>query len=91
MAKALVVNSNAVQKRAFRVISQTAIRYPKSFLSKSLDSLPECAPQSGDRFQWLQLKFAAGGPVEDLFQKIDDTRFNLILIARLHSPKTGSA
>jgi hypothetical protein len=76
------MNSNAVQKRAFRVISQTGIRYPKSFLSKSLGSLPESAPQSGDRFPWLQLKFAANGPVEDLFQKIGDTRFNLILIGQ---------
>jgi 2-polyprenyl-6-methoxyphenol hydroxylase-like FAD-dependent oxidoreductase len=79
---AIVVNSNAVQKRAFRVISQTGIRYPKSFLSKSLDGLPESAPQSGDRFPWLQLKFAANGPLEDLFQKIGDTRFNLILIGQ---------
>jgi len=79
---AMVVNSNAVQKRAFRLISQTGIRYPKSFLSKSLDSLPESAPQSGDRFPWLRLKFAANGPIEDLFQKIGDTRFNLILIGQ---------
>jgi hypothetical protein len=81
-AAAIVVNSNAVQRRAFRLISQTGIRYPKSFLSKSLDGLPESAPQAGDRFPWLQLKFAANGPVEDLFQRIGDTRFNLVLIGQ---------
>jgi hypothetical protein len=28
----------------------------------------------------MQLKLQASGPVEDLFQKLDDTRFNLIVI-----------
>jgi len=79
---AIVVNSKAVQKRAFRLISQTGIRYSKSSLSKSLDSLPDGAPQPGDRLPWLQLKFAANGPVEDLFQEIGDAHFNLILIGQ---------
>ena len=70
------------RRSRFALISQTGIRYPKSFLSKSLGGLPESAPQSGDRFPWLQLKFAANGPVEDLFQKIGDTHFNLILIGQ---------
>ena len=50
---------------AFRTISQTGIRYPGA----SFKSLPAClrAPQAGDRFPWLRLKFAANGPVEDLY------------------------
>jgi 2-polyprenyl-6-methoxyphenol hydroxylase-like FAD-dependent oxidoreductase len=79
---AFAVNRKAVQRMAFRTISQTGIRYPNSFLSKSLDGLPNTAPQAGDRFPWLLLKFAANGPVEDLFQKLSDTHFNLISVGQ---------
>ena len=81
-AAAFAVNRKAVQKIAFRTISQTGIRYPKSFLSKSLVSPPETAPQAGDRFPWMRLKLAANGPVEDLFQKFSDMHFNLVLIGQ---------
>jgi 2-polyprenyl-6-methoxyphenol hydroxylase-like FAD-dependent oxidoreductase len=84
---AFAVNRKAVQRMAFRTISQTGIHYRKSFLSKSLDRLPDTAPQAGDRFPWLRLKFAGNGPVEDLFQKLSDMHFNLILIAQAPSPE----
>jgi 2-polyprenyl-6-methoxyphenol hydroxylase-like FAD-dependent oxidoreductase len=83
---AFAVNRKAVQRMAFRTISQTGIRYPNSFLSKSLDGLPDTAPQAGARFPWLQLKFAVNEPVEDLFQKLSDTHFNLILIGQPQLP-----
>lgn len=35
-------------------------------------------PRAGDRFPWLRVRFAPGGPVEDLFTKLDDTRFTLL-------------
>jgi hypothetical protein len=38
------------------------IRYPKSSLSRSLDSLPETAPQAGDPFPWLRLKLSPLAP-----------------------------
>jgi 2-polyprenyl-6-methoxyphenol hydroxylase-like FAD-dependent oxidoreductase len=79
---AFAVNRKAVQKMAFRTVSQTGIRYPNSFLSKSSSQLPDTAPQPGDRFPWLRLRFAAGGPVEDLFQKLDDTHFHLVVIGQ---------
>jgi 2-polyprenyl-6-methoxyphenol hydroxylase-like FAD-dependent oxidoreductase len=79
---AFAVNRKAVQRMAFRTISQTGIRYRNSFLSKSLGGLPDTAPQAGDRFPWLRLKFAANGPVEDLFQKLNDTHFNLVQIGQ---------
>jgi len=79
---AFAVNRKAVQRIAFRTVSQTGIRYPKSSLSKSLDTLPDTAPQAGDRFPWLRLKFVANEAVEDLFQKLSDTHFNLILIGQ---------
>jgi hypothetical protein len=67
-----------VRKLAFRTLSQTGIAYPKSDLSQVLGILPKGAPAPGERFPWLTLRFAANGPVEDLYQKLDDTRFNLL-------------
>jgi len=84
---AFAVNRKAVQRIAFRTVSQTGIRYPKSSLSKSLDTLPDTAPQAGDRFPWLRLKFVANEAVEDLFQKLSDTHFNLILIGQPPLPE----
>jgi hypothetical protein len=71
-----------VRKLAFRTLSQTGIHYPDSNLSKTLDGLPEGAPRGGDRFPWLRLKFRADGPVEDLFEQLDDTRFTLLVIGQ---------
>jgi 2-polyprenyl-6-methoxyphenol hydroxylase-like FAD-dependent oxidoreductase len=79
---AFAMTKERVQKLAFRTISQTGIHYRESALSQIVGSLPDGAPRAGDRFPWLQLKFQADGPVEDLFQKLDDTRFNLIVIGQ---------
>ena len=70
------------RKVAFRTISQIGIRYRESPLSQTLAGLPKGAPVAGDRFPWLQLKLTAGGPVEDLFQKLDDTRFSLVVMGQ---------
>jgi 2-polyprenyl-6-methoxyphenol hydroxylase-like FAD-dependent oxidoreductase len=79
---AFAMSRERIQKFAFRLVSQIGIKYPNSSLSQSLDDLPEGAPRAGDRFPWLRLKLQADGPVEDLFQKLDDTRFNLIVIGQ---------
>jgi 2-polyprenyl-6-methoxyphenol hydroxylase-like FAD-dependent oxidoreductase len=71
-----------IRGAAFRTISQIGIRYRKGPLSQMLASLPEGAPVAGDRFPWLHLKVQPSGPVEDLFQKFDDTRFNLLVIGQ---------
>ena len=71
-----------VQQLAFRTVSQTGIEYRKSPLSVSLDSLPNDAPRAGDRFPWLHLSLQANGPVEDLFRKLDDTRFHLLVFGQ---------
>ncbi len=84
---AFAVNRKAVQRMAFRTVSQTGIRYPKSSLSRSLDGLPDTAPRAGDRFPWLRLKLATNGAIEDLFQKLSDTCFNLILIGQPRLPE----
>src|SRR5437899_5221635 len=76
---AFAMTLSRVRKIAFRTISQIGISYRESPLSKMLPGLPDGGPRAGDRFPWLQLRFQANGPVEDLFQKLDDTRFNLIV------------
>src|SRR6266545_1283125 len=75
-----------VQRLAFRTISQIGIRYRNSRLSETSARLPESAPRAGDRFPWLRLKFLPNGHAEDLFGKLDDTRFNLIVIGQALPP-----
>ena len=79
---AFAMTVERIQKLAFRTISQIGIRYRNSPLSETMAGVPKNAPRAGDRFPWLRLKFQADGPVEDLFQKLDDTRFNLIVIGQ---------
>jgi hypothetical protein len=77
-----------VQKLAFLTISQTGITYRKSTLSETLAGIPESAARAGDRFPWVRLKFSDGGPREDLYQKLDDTRFTLVVIGQ-PAPASG--
>jgi 2-polyprenyl-6-methoxyphenol hydroxylase-like FAD-dependent oxidoreductase len=79
---AFAMRRKRVQQLAFRTVSQTGIEYRKSPLSVSLDALPESAPQAGDRFPWLKLKCADGGAVEDLFETLDDTHFQLLVFGQ---------
>lgn len=79
---ALAMTRARARRLAFRTLSQTGIDYPQSNLSMTLDGLPKGAPRGGDRFPWLRLKFRADGPVEDLFERLDDTRFNLLVIGQ---------
>ena len=44
--------------------------------------MPHEAPHAGDRFPWLHLKFAPGGPVEESFERFDDMHLNLIVIGQ---------
>ena len=66
----------------FRTLSQIGIRYRSSPLSRSLGGLPERAPRAGDRFPWLKLKLDPQGAPTDLFQALDDTKFNLLAIGQ---------
>jgi hypothetical protein len=79
---ALAMKFERVRRFAFMTISQIGIRYPQSPLSQTLPGLPAGAPRAGDRFPWLRLRFEANGPVADLFERLDDTRFNLIVIGQ---------
>jgi hypothetical protein len=75
-----------MRRLVFRTISQIGIQYRNSPLSQALPGQPEAAPRAGDRFPWLRLKFSAAGLPEDLFQKLDDTLFNLIVIGQPAAP-----
>jgi len=79
---AFAMTFERAKRLAFQTISQIGIHYRQSPLSQTLASQPPNAPKAGDRFPWLQLKFQADGPVKDIFQKMDDTRYNLIVIAQ---------
>jgi 2-polyprenyl-6-methoxyphenol hydroxylase-like FAD-dependent oxidoreductase len=82
---AVAMRSRRVKRVAFQTLSQIGIRYRESSLSQTLGGVPESAPHAGDRFPWLRLKFHPQGPREDLFQKLDDTRFNLLMIGQAAS------
>lgn len=81
-AAAFAMTIDRARRFLFRTISQIGIRYRKSLLSRSLVAMPQGAPAAGDRFPWGQLRLQAGGPAEDLFQALDDTRFNLLVIGQ---------
>jgi 2-polyprenyl-6-methoxyphenol hydroxylase-like FAD-dependent oxidoreductase len=86
---ALAMSRDRFQRLAFRTISQTGIRYPNSPLVETVGNLSETAPRAGDRFPWLRLKLQPGGPVEDLFGKLDDRQFNLVVFGQ--APPSGEA
>src|SRR6185503_9926884 len=75
---AFAMKRSAARRIAFHALSQIGINYRQSPMSRTLPGVSRRAPLAGDRFPWLQLRFEANGPVEDLFQRLDDTRFNLL-------------
>jgi 2-polyprenyl-6-methoxyphenol hydroxylase-like FAD-dependent oxidoreductase len=84
---AAAMRRERIRRLAFRSISQIGIRYRESPLSQTLPGVPEAAPQAGDRFPWLQLKLREDGPVEDVFDRLDDLRFNLIVVGQPEDPE----
>ena len=79
---AFAMRFDRIRKLAFRTISQIGIQYRDSPLSESLARWHEGAPRAGDRFPWLRVRLQPNGPIEDLFAKLDDTRFNLLLFGQ---------
>jgi 2-polyprenyl-6-methoxyphenol hydroxylase-like FAD-dependent oxidoreductase len=79
---AFAMNIGRIQAIVFRLVSQTGIHYREGSLSQSLDGIPAGAPRAGDRFPWLRLRFQAAGPVEDSFQRLSDTHFNLVVVGQ---------
>src|SRR5687768_11450886 len=79
---AFAMRFDRIRKLAFRTVSQIGIQYRDSPLSQSLARWHEGAPRAGDRFPWLRVTLRPNGPIEDLFAKLDDTRFHLLLFAQ---------
>ena len=79
---AFVLRFPSARRFAFRTVSQIGIHYRGSALSQTLDGIPETAPRAGDRFPWLKLRWGAGGPVEDSFQKLSDLHFHLAVFGQ---------
>jgi 2-polyprenyl-6-methoxyphenol hydroxylase-like FAD-dependent oxidoreductase len=86
---ALAMKRRRARKLAFATVSQTGIQYRRSPLSRTIAAAPG-APQAGDRFPWMHLSFRAEGPPEDVFQKMDDRRFTLLVFGQ-HGPRAGLA
>jgi 2-polyprenyl-6-methoxyphenol hydroxylase-like FAD-dependent oxidoreductase len=86
---AFAMSLKRVQTLAFRIVSQTAIHYRESALSRTLDGMPAGAPRAGDRFPWLHLKLEAGDAVEDSFDRLDDMHFHLVLVGQ-SAPGSGA-
>jgi 2-polyprenyl-6-methoxyphenol hydroxylase-like FAD-dependent oxidoreductase len=79
---AFAMTKERVRRLAFRTVSQIGIRYRESPLSRMLAGVAGDAPQAGDRFPWMKLRFEGSSAAEDLFQRLDDTRFNLLVIGQ---------
>ena len=79
-----------IQEFAFRTVSQIGIRYRDSDLSVSTTRLASPSPQAGDRFPWLRLRLQTDGPVEDMFQSLDDLHFHVLLFGQ-PAPGDGAA
>ena len=79
---AFAMTIERVRKFAFRMISQIGIRYRRSALSQTLAGLRHLAPQAGDRFPWMRLGFVEGSAREDLFERLDDLHFHLLVIGQ---------
>jgi 2-polyprenyl-6-methoxyphenol hydroxylase-like FAD-dependent oxidoreductase len=87
---ALALGQPRVQRFAFRTVSQTGIHYRDSALSTTQGRLRADAPRAGDRFPWMKLRFANRGAVEDLFERLDDTRFTLLLFGPADAATHGA-
>jgi hypothetical protein len=79
---AFAMTIERVRRIAFRTISQIGIRYRSSVLSQTLDGLPATSPRAGDRFPWLRVRLQGETARTDLFERLDDTGFNLLVIGQ---------
>jgi 2-polyprenyl-6-methoxyphenol hydroxylase-like FAD-dependent oxidoreductase len=79
---AFAMTKEPARKLAFRTLSQTGICYPRSALSQTLSGLPAKALAAGERFPWLSLQFTHDGSAEDLYTKLEDTTFNLLVFGQ---------
>jgi 2-polyprenyl-6-methoxyphenol hydroxylase-like FAD-dependent oxidoreductase len=79
---AVAMRRRWVRTTAFQTLSQLGIAYPRSPLSRTLDGLPPRAPRGGERFPWMQLTSGDGRGPHDLFARLDDRCFNLLIFGQ---------
>jgi hypothetical protein len=87
---ALAMRLERVRRLAFRTVSQIGINYRDSAMSETLPGMPAAGPLAGDRFPWLRPTLSPNNRPEDLYRKLDDTRFTLIVVGQ-PAPPTGMA
>ncbi len=89
---AIAMRIEPLRMLAFRTISQLGVSYPAADLSQTLAGASGRGPGAGERFPWLHLALGDAGESADLFEQLDDTRFNLLLfggnVATTNVPKT---
>ncbi len=79
---AFAMTRDRFRKLAFLTISQIGIHYRGGPLSEPQPGWPKGAPTAGERFPWMRFRFVPGAALEDFFGRLDDTRFNLIVIGQ---------
>ena len=83
---AMAMRPQFMRRFAFLALSQIGVEYRASPLSYMAAGVAKKAPAAGERFPWLQLAFAGGSRSEDLFERLDDTKFNLLVIGQPAPP-----
>jgi 2-polyprenyl-6-methoxyphenol hydroxylase-like FAD-dependent oxidoreductase len=78
----LAMRFRRVQNTFFWTVSQIGISYRDSPVSQTLAGVDRRAPQAGDRFPWMKLRLGTDAAARDLFEALDDTRFNLLVIGQ---------
>lgn len=76
----LAMKLPSMQRRMFRLISQTGIRYRASPLSMRNPEVD--GPMAGDRFPWLPVDVMRSGEVRTLWQVLDDLQFHLVVLGQ---------
>lgn len=87
---AFALRFQAVRRFVFRTVSQIGIGYRGTRLDGGAAGLSARGPRPGDRFPFLRLAFPDTAGVQDLFERLDDTRFNLLVIGEpVRAPALG--
>ncbi len=90
---ALAMRNPRIRRLAFMTISQTGIAYAQDVDPPAAFSRPGC-PRVGDRFPWAHFQFGAptaSTAPEDLYRRLDDLRFNLLVFLESKAPGSGTA
>lgn len=86
---ALAMRFRPVRRLAFLTVSQTGIAYRDSVLSWRRVSMPRRSPRPGERFPWLHLEFQGCAGAQDLFERLSDLHFNLLVFGQA-TPAPGA-